>query len=138
MMFNKDQDYWASCYSTNEFLLIETYSGLGKTRRDPIYNPHILSLDADDKCIGKDVLRALLNSRTLTSLDERVTFFDLEKGKQQYVIWIAMLMEKYGYIFLNKTGCGENEIYCVFPDLKDPAPESIGFEYVKLAILLEQ
>ncbi len=97
MIFNKDQDYWASCYSTNEFLLIETYSGLGKTRRDPIYNPHILSLDADDKCIGKDVLRALLNSRTLTSLDERVAFFDLEKGKQQYVIWIAMLMEKYGY-----------------------------------------
>ncbi|NHB86457.1 contact-dependent growth inhibition system immunity protein [Photorhabdus tasmaniensis] len=136
MMFNKDQDYWASCYSTNEFLLIETYSGLGKTRRDPIYNLYILSLDADDKCIGKDVLRALLNSRTLTSLDERVTFFDLEKGKQQYVIWIAMLMEKYGYIFLNKTGCGENETYCVFPDLKDP--ESIGFEYVKLAILLEQ
>ncbi|MGV7960596.1 hypothetical protein QPK13_05570 [Photorhabdus tasmaniensis] len=45
-------------------------------------------------------------------------------------------MEKYGYIFLNKTGCGENETYCVFPDLKDP--ESIGFEYVKLAILFDQ
>ncbi|ERT10646.1 hypothetical protein O185_23505 [Photorhabdus temperata J3] len=29
MMFNKDQDYWAGCYSTKEFLLIETYSGLG-------------------------------------------------------------------------------------------------------------
>ncbi|KGM26447.1 hypothetical protein KS18_20200 [Photorhabdus luminescens] len=53
---------------------------------------------------------------------------------------------------LNKTGCGVNETYCIFPDLTDPdpeyhfegimfgvwegeviVPESIGFEYIKLA-----
>ncbi|MDE1483439.1 ribonuclease toxin immunity protein CdiI [Xenorhabdus bovienii] len=53
---------------------------------------------------------------------------------------------------LKKSGCGVNETYCVFPDFDDPdpeyhfdgitfgvwegeiiVPESVGFDYVKLA-----
>jgi len=53
---------------------------------------------------------------------------------------------------INKIGCGVNETYCSFPDLEDPdpechfegimfgvwggeiiVPESVGFNYVKLA-----
>ncbi|MCT8350060.1 CdiI family contact-dependent growth inhibition immunity protein [Photorhabdus temperata] len=97
MMFNKDQDYWASCYSTKEFLLIETKSGLGMVAADPNFQPHLLSIIADNKSIGESVLQALSNSRTLASLEERGTFFDLEKGKEQYAAWVAMLMEKYEY-----------------------------------------
>ena len=97
MKFNKDQDYWASCYYTNKFLLIETQSGLGRTSMDPLFLPHLLSPDADDQCAGETILRALSNSRTLNDLEDRVAFFDLEKGKEKYAIWISRLIDKYGY-----------------------------------------
>lgn len=83
MIFNKDQDYWASVYSTNEFLSIETDSGLGRVRGDPLFPPHLLRPDTDDKIIGNIILKALLDSRTL-SLEEYGDFFNLEKSKEQY------------------------------------------------------
>lgn len=95
-MFNKYQDYWVSVYSTKEFLSVETDSGLGRVRRDPLFPPHLLPPDADDQTMGDAVLIALSNSRTL-SLEESADFFDLEKGKEQYAAWIEMLMQKYGY-----------------------------------------
>lgn len=115
MIFNKDQDYWASVYSTKEFLSIETDSGLGRVRGDPLFPPHLLRPDTDDKIIGNIILKALLNSRTLISLEERVAFFDLEKGKEQYAAWIAMLMERYGYkskkaLFKDMKSCS---IHCI-------------------------
>ncbi|WP_145582778.1 contact-dependent growth inhibition system immunity protein [Yersinia thracica] len=114
-MFNKNQDYWVSVYSTKEFLSVETYSGLGRVRRDPLFPSHLLPPDADDKSIGEAVLIALSNSRTLTSLEERVAFFDLETGKEQYAAWIAMLMQKYGYktkraLFKDMKNCS---IHCL-------------------------
>ncbi|RWR02207.1 hypothetical protein ED28_09385 [[Pantoea] beijingensis] len=115
MDFNKDQDYWASCYCTNEFLLIETQSGLGRTGRDPIFPSRLLPLSAENELVGEQILQALSDSRTLNILEERVAFFDLEKGKEQYVAWVAMLMEKYGYkskktLFKDMKNCG---IHCV-------------------------
>ncbi|WP_387463945.1 contact-dependent growth inhibition system immunity protein [Photorhabdus sp. RM323S] len=97
MIFNKDQDYWAGCYSTNEFLLIETYSGLGMVGVDPLFPRHLLAPDANNKDIGETLIQALSDSRTLTSLDERVVFFDLGKGKERYNEKVGMLMERYGY-----------------------------------------
>ncbi|WP_145583362.1 contact-dependent growth inhibition system immunity protein [Yersinia thracica] len=96
MKFNQEQYYCASCFYNNEFFNINTYSGLGLMRRDPLFPPHLLPPDADDKSIGEAVLIALSNSRTL-SLEESAEFFDLETGKEQYAAWIAMLMQKYGY-----------------------------------------
>lgn len=114
MKFNKDQDYWANVFVTNEFLLIETQSGLGRVRTDPEFSPHLLQSDADDQCIGEVIYQALSKSRTLT-IKECETFFDFEKGKEQYTAWIAMLMEKYGYktkkaLFKDMKNCG---IHCV-------------------------
>ena len=97
MEFNKDQDYWASCYCTNKFLLIETHSGLGRTSMDPLFPPHLLPPDADDYCVGETILQALSNSRTLNKLEDRIAFFDLEKGKEKYANWLSILMDKYGY-----------------------------------------
>ncbi|MGV3345951.1 contact-dependent growth inhibition system immunity protein [Enterobacteriaceae bacterium LUAb1] len=97
MKFNKEQDYWATCYCTNEFLLIETQSGLGRTSADPLFTPNLLRPDADDQCTGETILQALSDSRTLDKLEDRVAFFDPEKCKEKYATWIAMLMEKYGY-----------------------------------------
>ncbi|MGT3243552.1 contact-dependent growth inhibition system immunity protein [Yersinia enterocolitica] len=113
-MFNKDQDYWVSVYSTKDFLSVETDSGLGRVRRDPLFPSHLLPPDADDQTIGEAVLVALSNSRTL-SLEESADFFDLEKGKEQYAAWIAMLMERYGYktkraLFKDMKNCS---IHCL-------------------------
>ncbi|ALB63003.1 hypothetical protein AFK62_11035 [Cronobacter condimenti 1330] len=115
MIFNKDQDYWAGIFCTPEFISIETYSGLGMVAVDPLFPSHLLSPESDDETIGKAILQALSDSRTLTSLDERVELFDLEKGKQRYSEWIAMLREKYGYkskkaLFKDMKHCG---IHCV-------------------------
>lgn len=97
MKFNRDKDYWASCYGTNEFLLIETQSGMGMVAADPLFPPHLLPPDSDKKRIGEAIFQALSDSRTLTVLEDRVAFFDLEKGKEQYAEWTAMLMDKYSY-----------------------------------------
>ncbi|MDT3664599.1 contact-dependent growth inhibition system immunity protein [Cronobacter dublinensis] len=115
MTFNKDQDCWVCIFCTPEFISIETYSGLGRVSRDPLFTPHLLSPESDDESIGKAILQALSDSRTLILLEERVELFDLEKGKQRYCEWIAMLREKYGYksrkaLFKDMKYCS---IHCV-------------------------
>lgn len=110
MEFNKDQDYWAEVFVTNKFLNVNTYSGLGRVRKDPDSPSHLLQPDADDQSVGETIFQALLNSRTLT-VKECETFFDPEKGREQYATWISMLMEKYGYktkraLFKNMKKCG--------------------------------
>lgn len=111
MKFNQGQDYWASCYCTNKFLCIDTYSGLGRVGRDPMFPSRLLLPDAGYEIIGEQILQALSDSRTLNVLEERVAFFDLERGKEHYAIWTAMLMEKYGYkskksLFKDMKNCG--------------------------------
>lgn len=111
MEFNRDQDYWANVFATQAFLSVETYSGLGMTGMDPLFPSHLLSSDADEQNIGETILQALSNSRTLNKLEDRVAFFDLERGKEQYAAWIALLMDKYGYktkraLFKNMKKCG--------------------------------
>lgn len=115
MIFNQDQDYRASCYYKAEFLLIETQSGLGMVAADPLFTPHLLSPDTDDHCLGVTILQALSDSRTLNVPEERVAFFDIERGKEQYANWVAMLMGKYGYkskkaLFKDMKNCG---IHCL-------------------------
>lgn len=96
MKFNKDQDYWVNVFVNNEFLSVETYSGLGRVRRDSLFSSHLLASGTNEHDIGEIILQALSDSRTLT-VKECETFFDLEKGKQDYSDWVTMLMGKYGY-----------------------------------------
>lgn len=115
MKFNSDQDYWANVFTNQYFLSVNTYSGLGKNKRDPLFPSHLLPPDASEHDIGETILQALSDSRTLNVLEERIAFFDLEKGKEHYAAWIAMLMEKYGYktkkaLFKDMKNCG---IHCV-------------------------
>lgn len=111
MQFNQEQDYWASVYYTKEFLCIDTYSGLGRVGRDPVYPSRLLSPDAEDELVGEQILQALSDSRTLNVLEERIVFFDLKECKKHYAAWIAMLTEKYGYkskkaLFKDMKNCG--------------------------------
>jgi hypothetical protein len=80
MSFNENQNYWAEALLNNEFLLIETLSGLGLVRKDHDVPSQILPLDADDKTIGESVLLALSRSRTIAR-EEYAAFFNLETGK---------------------------------------------------------
>lgn len=111
MKFNQDQDYWANVFVTKEFFNVETYSGLGMTGRDDLFPSHLLPTDVDDQSLGEEILRALSDSRTLTELEDRIVFFDLEKGKEKYADWVAMLIGKYGYktkksLFKDMKKCG--------------------------------
>lgn len=115
MKFNKEQDYWASVFSTDTFLCIDTYSGLGMTGRDSVFPSIILTPDADGISVGESILKALSDSRSLTNRDERAIFFDLEANKEKYNSWVTMLMERFGYkskrsLFENMKKCG---IHCV-------------------------
>ncbi|MDI3359364.1 contact-dependent growth inhibition system immunity protein [Lelliottia sp. V89_10] len=115
MKFNKDQDYWVNVFVTNDFLLIETQSGLGMVATDPLFPAHLLPPSSSDEIIGQTILQALSDSRTLTDLADRIALFDLEKGKEQYAAWVAMLMSQYGYktkraLFKNMKNCS---IHCV-------------------------
>ncbi|MGJ8522580.1 Immunity protein CdiI-o11 [Carnimonas sp. R-84981] len=92
-------------------MLIETQSGLGMVAADPLFSPHLLPPDIDNHHLGETILQALSDSRTLNVLEERVAFFDLEKGKEQYAAWISILMSKYGYktkraLFKDMKNCG--------------------------------
>lgn len=111
MQFNQEQDYWANVFTTHDFLSVETYSGLGRTGRDPLFPCHLLTPDVDDGRLGEVLLKALSDSRTLTDLADRIEFFNLEKGKEQYAAWIEILMVKYGYktkraLFKDMKNCG--------------------------------
>ncbi|EBW6362405.1 hypothetical protein DPU24_16530 [Salmonella enterica subsp. enterica serovar Oranienburg] len=115
MKFNQNQDYWVNVFSTNEFLSVETYSGLGMTGKDPLFPSHLLPPNADNYLIGEIIIQALSDSRTLNQPEERIVFFDLEKGKENYAAWIAMLMNKYDYkskkvLFKDMKKCS---IHCV-------------------------
>lgn len=114
MKFNKEQDYWANVFITKEFLCVVTYSGLGMTGIDTLFPSRLLSPEENDQNIGETILHSLSDSRTLT-VKECETFFDLEKGKQDYSDWVTMLMGKYGYktrkaLFKDMKNCG---IHCV-------------------------
>lgn len=109
--FNNDQDYWANVFVTEEFICIDTYSGLGMTAKDYQYPSHLLPFDASDIEIGSGILQALSHSRSLTDREERAQFFDLAKNKEKYKDWINFLLENSDYrtkksLFLKMKKCG--------------------------------
>lgn len=110
MVFNKNQDYWADISINDEFIIIETQSGLGRVGVDPDFPQFILDFNADDELIGKTILEALSKSRTLNDLEDRRIFFDIDRCKDQYKKWVSGLMINYGYktrksLFLNMRKC---------------------------------
>ena len=97
MGFERNRYYWASCYSTEKFILIETESGLGRTAVDPLFSPYFLSPEEDDIKIGETVLKALGNSRLLVDQKDRALVFNLENIEKNYKAWVTNLLNKYGY-----------------------------------------
>lgn len=97
MKFNQNQDYWASVCCTEDFICIDTCSGLGRVGRDPAFPSYLLMPTVDDLGLGEALIQALSDSRTLNDLQERTAFFNPEKSKGDYSDWVAMLKARYGY-----------------------------------------
>ena len=97
MEFERNRHYWASCYSTEKFILIETESGLGRTAVDPLFSPYFLSPEENDIKIGETVLKALGNSRLLVDQQDRALVFNLDNIEKNYKAWVTNLLNKYGY-----------------------------------------
>ena len=97
MHFNQNQDYFAGCMSNEDFILIETYSGLGLVKKDYMFPAAIFELDVDNEKLGISILQALNQSRTIHNATERAEFFNLEKSKQEYEEWVKMLRDKFQY-----------------------------------------
>lgn len=111
LKFNQDQTQWVEISVTDLFICIDTFSGLGLVGRDPLFPSHLLPPDADDECIGKKILLALSDSRTMTNREERAELFGREQVKSNYKAWIDMLMGQYGYktkksLFKGMRKCG--------------------------------
>jgi hypothetical protein len=96
MNFNENQRYHASACLNDEFLLIETMSGLGRYGVDYAIPNILLSPNADNVNMGESVLLALSKSRTIAR-EEYAAFFNLETDKKQYEEWEKNLMRKFGY-----------------------------------------
>ena len=97
-MFNSNQNYWATYYANEKFIIIQTESGCGRYMLDYIYSPNILKHEVDNEILGKAILQALANSRTfIYGSQEDEDFFDLEKSQQRYDNWVFNLCKQLGY-----------------------------------------
>ncbi|NRN30196.1 contact-dependent growth inhibition system immunity protein [Photorhabdus heterorhabditis] len=93
-----------------DFYSIQTYSGNGLLKVDPLGSNHLLQLIASDQELGKAVLDALSKSRVIP-LNECGGYFDHDANAEQYKNWIAKMMESYGYrskrqLFKKMLSCG--------------------------------
>lgn len=100
---------WASALFNGDFYLLETYSGYGMSRRDPVGKQHFLLQSVDAEKLGEALLDALAHSRFL-SLAELDDFFDYAKTKQSYAEWVDALVKRYAYkskraLFKNMACC---------------------------------
>lgn len=106
----------------DEFLGLQTNSGIGLYSSDPVYPFQLLPPDSDNTCIGYALLQTLKNSReyTLAEIDE---YLSLEKIEERYEEWVAMLINNYQYksrraLFKNMKHCairGGNNILEIQP-----------------------
>ncbi len=93
-----------------DFYSIQTYSGNGLLRVDPLGSNHLLQPIASDQELGKAVLDTLSKSRVIP-LDECEDYFDHDASDEQYKNWITKMMESYDYrskrqLFKKMHNCG--------------------------------
>lgn len=86
----------ASAHSNGDFILVESYSGLGRMQLDSEAPQFHLPMGSADLDAGRAVLEALSNSRQI-SMDEIPQFFDLDRTNRVYKEWILDLIVRYGY-----------------------------------------
>ena len=96
MIYRENKRYNAAAWLTNEFLCIETYSGLGLVGTDDLFPAILLPPGTDDHTSGKAVSKALSTSRTLTEAQYSL-FFNQEERKKKHEDKVFMLINTYRY-----------------------------------------
>ena len=87
---------WAAIYANDEFVCVQTCSGLRRTAIDLAGKLLFLHAEPTPHELGQALQEALLMSRTLTP-EEIGEFFDVAVVEQRYEEWVAIMMEKFGY-----------------------------------------
>lgn len=90
------QKKWAAIYANDEFVCVQTCSGLRRTASDPAGKLIFLHAAPAPHELGQALQEALLVSQTLTP-DEIGQFFDVAAVEKRYEDWVAVMMQKFGY-----------------------------------------
>ena len=103
------QKKWASIYANDEFICVQTCSGLRRTAIDPEGALIILSANPELSELGQAIQQALAASRVLTP-DEISSFFDVSAIERRYENWVSSLIHKFGYV--NRQQLFKNMRHC--------------------------
>ena len=90
------QKKWAAIYANDEFVCVQTCSGLRSTASDPAGKLIFLHAVPMPHELGQALQEALLVSRRLTP-EEIGHFFDVTAIEIRYEDWVAVMMQKFGY-----------------------------------------
>jgi hypothetical protein len=90
------QKKWAAIYANDEFVCVQTCSGLRSTASDPAGKLIFLHAAPAPHELGQALQAALSVSRTLTP-EEIGQFFDVQAIEKRYEDWVAVVMQKFGY-----------------------------------------
>ena len=96
MIFNLEQDYYASFNANNRAIIIYTSSIANLIVLDFKYSPYIFNLDASNDVLGRTILQALEHSRTIDEQERDAIYFPWEKYKQHHEDWLAHLCKALG------------------------------------------
>ena len=83
---------WATAYGNEDFISINTCSGMRSYAVDPKGERFFISVDAGSEQLGQSIRESLLVSRFL-SPEELSGFFDVKVLKNNYEDWVAQFME---------------------------------------------
>lgn len=87
---------WASIYANEDFISVDTFSGMRRIAFDELGKSFILSPSASPEELGTAVHDALAVSRTLAP-HELAEFFDLARTNRAYEEWVSILVKRFGY-----------------------------------------
>lgn len=90
------QKKWAAIYANDEFICVQTCSGLRRTASDPAGRLLFLPAVPESYELGQAIQDALSVSRTLTP-EEIGQFFDVAAVERKYEDWVSIMMQKFGY-----------------------------------------
>ena len=90
------QKKWAAIYANDEFVCVQTCSGLRSSANDPAGKLLFLDAAPTPQELGQALQEALSMSRVLTP-EEIAHFFDLMVIEKRYEDWVAVMIQKFSY-----------------------------------------
>lgn len=86
---------WACVYRSPRFVSIESMAGYGGMVSDPKGVTYFLAADSSSAAIGRDVMRALAESRFVPP-DDEPDLYDYQDIDRRFDRWIAAVIARFG------------------------------------------